>query len=87
MLKRPKSYFTQAAREAASAVRRANALNRTHIAAPEIFVVRRTSFPDPFAWEIRRFGAMVLDRSDTGFSSIALARAAGRTALERMAVT
>lgn len=76
--------FTPAAREAGRAVRRAKALQREDIAAPQVFVVRRTSFPDPFAWEIRRFGGMVLDRSDVGFPSIPLARAAGGEVLSLM---
>lgn len=76
--------FTQQARDAALAVRRTNVLNREHITAPKVFVVRQTSFPDPFAWEIRRFGGVVLLRSEGLFPSMAFARAAGGEVLARM---
>lgn len=49
--------------------------------APAVYVVR---LPEPsrgFAWEIRKFGAIVLERSREDFPTPELARADGQAAL------
>ena len=45
-----------------------------------VFVVRLAG-PKPFGWEIRKYGGIVLSRSDTGFGTQVLAHAAGEKAL------
>ena len=77
-------YFTQAARDAVVAARRAKAMIPQDSTAPQVFIVRLASFPMPFGWEIRRFGGLVLSRSDMGFPSMASARSAGEGTLAVM---
>ena len=50
---------------------------------PRVFL---TKVQAGFGWEVRRFGALVLARSETVFSTAALAEAAGAQALQTMKV-
>ena len=77
-------YFTQAAREAALAVRLANRKLPGDFGRPEVFVIRMMLPGAMFGWEIRRFGALVLHRSEMGYAVPALARAAGEQALAEL---
>ena len=77
-------HLTQAARDAAAAARRAKAMVPHDSTAPQVFIIRLASFPMPFGWEIRRFGGLVLSRSDMGFPSMASARSAGEGTLAAM---
>ena len=63
---RSRHYFTEAARAKALAVRRANA----SIAKPDaiVFVARHPLDERLFAWEIRKFGGVVLERGTPVFS-------------------
>lgn len=51
---------------------------------PEVFVVRRPVANLVFGWEIRRFGAVVLNKSSMDFSTLQAAQAAGDVALRSM---
>ena len=76
--------FTEAARAAGLAKRRELAKQRPKgIDHREAFVVRLTGPGQPFGWEIRKFGSIVLSRSKTGFGTQLLAQAAGQQALEQ----
>lgn len=74
-------HFTQAARDASVAAKRAKSTMMQDIAAPRVFITRLTSFPMPFGWEIRRFGGLILGRSEMGYPTVALARSAGEKTL------
>ena len=80
-------HFTQAARDAAVAARRARAMVRHDITDPQVFITRLASFPMPFGWEIRRFGGLVLGRSEMGFPTMTSARSAGEGTLAAMVQT
>lgn len=84
---RPKSpsnrrHFTEAARAAAIASRR----RKQHSATPkdvlEVFIIRSTSISGQYAWEIRRFGGVVLSQSLESFSDPNEARTAGELVLK-----
>lgn len=75
--RRARRYFTEAARSAALEKRRELALAPRDMMAPELFVVRLVPSAAAFAWEIRRFGGIVLKRAETGFASAEQARNAG----------
>ena len=77
-------YFSQAAREAALAVRLANRKLPGDFGRPEVFVVRMPQPGTMFGWEIRRFGAIVLHRSEAGYRAPALARLAGEVAMAEL---
>ena len=50
--------------------------------APKLFVVRLGAGPRlQFGWEIRKFGSIVLSRSDVGFGTQLLAQTAGEKAM------
>ncbi len=51
---------------------------------PEVFVVRMPQPGTMFGWEIRRFGAIVLHRSEAGYRAPALARLAGEVAMAEL---
>ena len=51
---------------------------------PEVFVVRMPLPGALFGWEIRRFGAIVLQRSEMGYAAPALARVAGDRAMDEL---
>ncbi len=73
--------FSQAAREAAVAARKAKALLQMDPAAPRVFIVRYGAPTTPFTWEIRRFGGVVLVKGDSGYTSLEMAWAAGEAML------
>ncbi len=77
-------YFTDAARAAALEVRRENAALKTSVMTPALFIVRQNADSQLFGWEIRRFGGVLLRRSETGYLTQVLARSAGQTALTVM---
>lgn len=52
-------------------------------AAPSLFIVRTDGAAAACRWEIRRFGALVLSRSETDFPDAAAARREGEAALAR----
>ena len=53
--------------------------------APQVFVVRVEDAQ--CGWEIRKFGSLVLNRSETGFATQLLARTAGEKALAALSAT
>ena len=76
--------FTQAARDAALARRREiAALPKDPAGSLQVFVVRGAHEAKAFCWEIRRFGAIVVARSATGFADGQVARDAGEDTLQR----
>ena len=78
-------HFTDAARAAAKEARRRKQQVRATMGfdCPEIFVVRRPGGTLQYHWEIRRFGGVVLDRSDAAFARILDARFAGERVLSK----
>ena len=76
--KRP--YFSPEARQAAFDTRQRLAAAKSPAGSPQMFVVRFAG-PQPFGWEIRKFGSFVLSRSETGFRTVLLAQTAGEQAL------
>lgn len=77
-------YFSQAAREAALAVRLANRKLPGDFGRPEVFVVRMPLPGALFGWEIRRYGAIILQRSEMGYAAPALARVDGERAMSEL---
>ena len=76
--------FTQAARDAALAKRRElAALPKDPAGNLQVFVVRGADQSNVFFWEIRRFGAIVVARSASGFLEGQQARDAGQDMLQR----
>ena len=79
--------FTQAARDAALAKRRElAALPKDPAGSLQVFVVRGAGQSNAFCWEIRRFGAVVLERAETSYPTMQDARTAGETTLARQRV-
>ena len=74
--------FTDAARAAALAARRAKACLPKGDGL-EVFAVRATDGHKTFAWEIRRFGGVTVELGQAVFPTHAEALAAGRRALAR----
>ncbi|WP_237479507.1 hypothetical protein [Lichenibacterium dinghuense] len=75
-------YFTDAARDAALARRREiAALPKPPSDMLALFVVRGAERGNDYGWEIRRFGAIVVARSQEGFPAPLAARQAGEVAL------
>lgn len=76
-------HFTEAARAAAIEGRRRKAAEAAAVPRdmPEVYVVRLQGAHLRFEWEIRRFGAVVLDRSITSYPTMQEARSAGEAAL------
>ncbi|WP_237477572.1 hypothetical protein [Lichenibacterium dinghuense] len=74
-------HFTAAAQAAAIEARRRKRDLAKPRGTPELFVVRLGDERLPFGWEIRRFGAVVIDRGPLGFSTADAARSAGEEAL------
>ena len=74
-------YFTPAARKAGLEARRENALTKKDLMTPALFVVRHRDQGQLFGWEIRRFGGVLISRSETGYANSFLARSAGEIAL------
>ena len=78
----PRRNFTQAARDAALARRRELAAQpKDPLGTLGLFIVRGAERDTDFGWEIRRFGAVAVDRSPCGFRTAAAARQAGEAAL------
>ena len=76
--------FTQAARDAALAKRRElAALPKDPAGSLQVFVVRGADQSNAFCWEIRRFGAITVARSASGFADRQMARDAGEDTLQR----
>ena len=71
-------FSTAAAREAGLAKRHESALLTKDKMAAELFVVRCPLPSLPFGWETRRYGSIVLSKSEHGYETIAEARAAGQ---------
>ena len=67
-------------RKASLEARRRWIAERRDAGAPVVFVVRLAGSM-PFGWEIRKFGAIVLRRSETGFKTQLMARSAGEKAM------
>lgn len=75
-------HFTEAARQAALARRREiAALPKAPTGALALFVVRGGGHGNDYGWEIRRFGAIVVARSDRGYPGPDAARQAGEAAM------
>ena len=82
----PRRHFTQAARDAALARRRElAALPKDPSGHPQLFVTRGAYVRNDFGWEIRRFGAILVARSDRGYATATLARDAGDHAIMALA--
>ena len=79
MPSKPGHPFTDAAREAATAARKAKAALPDTFGLPEMFVVKAGD--QSFTWELRRFGGVLLERGASAFASQALARVDGEAAL------
>ena len=73
-----KRVFSPEAKQAAIETRRRN-LAKNPPSKLQVFVVRLADAQ--FGWEIRKFGSLVLDRSETGFGTQLLALEAGKWAL------
>ena len=76
--------FTDLARARALEVRRENAAKRGAVNRLELFIVRSPFGDNGFAWEIRQFGGVVVERSPMGYASASVAKNAGHAALERL---
>lgn len=76
-------HFSDAARAAAIEGRRRKAAEAAAIprGMPEVYVVRLQGAHLRFGWEIRRFGAVVLDRSTASYATMQEARTAGEGTL------
>ena len=77
-------HFTPEARIAALEARRRKTENAIPVETPQMFAVRHSD--GRFGWEIRRFGAIVLDRSKTTYENMVLARSAGEAVLTKILV-
>ena len=71
-------------RAAAIETRRRNLANKPRVGAPQVFVVR-LAVDRRFAWELRRFGSIVMSRSVETYGSAMLAKTAGERALANIA--
>lgn len=84
MLNGPKKpLFSPEARRAAIEARQRRFVARDPSGAPQIFVVRLAG-PQWFGWEIRKFGGLVVNRSEACFETQMLAREAGERALAEL---
>lgn len=81
-----KRHFTDAARAAAVEARRRKRETAIPRQTPEVYVVRVPGACLQFGWEIRRFGAVVLERAETSYPTMQAARTAGETTLARQQV-
>lgn len=75
--------FSPQARQAAIEKRRRVREEQPPKGTPSLFVVR-LAVDHQFGWEIRRFGSIVLSRSDDGFATRSEAQVAGQEALATM---
>ena len=76
---RNRSHFTEAARAAALVARRRKAENAAPVDTPAVFVTRLSD--GRFGWQVRRFGALVIQQSDVPYPTPVEARSAGERAL------
>lgn len=76
-----KRHFTEAAKAAAIVARRRKQESAPPKGQLEVFVVRRSVANLVFGWEIRRFGALVIDTSEAVYPTLQDARVAGDVAL------
>lgn len=74
--------FTEAARIAAAAARRAKREGPDTFGLPELFVVKMGEHG--FSWELRRFGGVLLQRGPEAYPSMDAARADGEIALSAL---
>lgn len=79
MYPQPRRHFTDQARAAAAAARKAKRDGPDRFGQPEMFVVKAGE--RAFTWELRRFGGVVLQRGPEAFRDMASARADGEAAL------
>ena len=77
-------YFTSAARKAGLEARREAAVLKKDLMTPALFVVRQSDQSQLFGWEIRRFGGVLLNRSETGYDTQSQAQTAGEKTLAAM---
>ena len=77
-------HFTEAARAAAAEARRRKREQPVAKDCPEVFAVRLAPPSVQFGWEIRRYGAIILDRSSTAYASASAAWSAGAQALSAL---
>jgi hypothetical protein len=78
-------HFTEAARQAALARRREiAALPKVPSGTLALFIIRGAEHGNDYGWEIRRFGAIVVARSECGYPAPLAARQAGEEALGRI---
>ena len=78
-------HFTEAARAAAALARKARREQPRRFGEPELFVVRPSEWSRDYAWQIRRFGGVVLMTAPSGFPTSTAALEAGRSALASLA--
>lgn len=74
--------FTEAARIAAAAARRAKREAPDTFGLPELFIVKAGEHD--FSWELRRFGGVVLQRGPEAYPTMDAARADGEIALSAL---
>ncbi|WP_237478368.1 hypothetical protein [Lichenibacterium dinghuense] len=79
-------HFTPAARALAIEARRRKQETALPKGTPEVFVVRDDDPIRGYGWEIRRFGAVVLDKGLAIYSTTQAARSAGEMALSARTV-
>ena len=77
-------HFTEAARAAAAEARRRKREHPVAKDCPEIFAVRLVAPSIEFGWEIRRYGAIILDKSSMGYPTASAALSAGEPALSAL---
>lgn len=68
---------------AATLTPRRQGADRQPASTPRLFIVRFLGSPR-FEWQIRKFGSVIVSRSEQGFSSEDQARAAGETAFTKL---
>ncbi len=74
-------HFTEAARRAAALARKLKLEQPRRFGEPELFVVRPCAAVQAYAWQIRRFGGVVLATADVRFPTTTAALEAGRRAM------
>ena len=77
-------HLTEAAREAAAAVREAKKALPKEEREFSLFVVRSSPNRSHYTWQIRRFGGVIVQQAETIFVSISAARADGESALAKI---
>lgn len=85
-LKTTRRHFTEAARAAAVVARRRKYETAVPRETPAVYVVRLAGANLQFGWEIRRFGALVLDKSSAEYPTTQDALSAGEAVLNGWAI-